>query len=406
MPFLPKKINNPVAVPFISGMGTVSSSGLNTAETLDSFRAVRSRPGRLTLFESPLDLPVFEVAGFEAGHPYSDGLRTRELATCAASEALADAAMAPELLAAARVGVCLGTTVASQLNDLAFYRSYKTTGCAPMSAVKRYLKGNLAEAVADGLGVRAITATVTNACSSGADAIAIGAQWVTAGLCDIVLAGGADELNRVPLCGFHALGLTSPLPCKPFDKCRSGLNLGEGAGIVVLESRAHALSRGHRPALALCGYGTACDAHHLTSPHPEGRGLRNALERALDLAGLHPGGIAFVNAHGTGTRDNDLVESLALAAVFGSSLPVLSTKGYTGHTLGAAGGLEAVFTGLALREGWLPPSIGFDETDERIAITPLREHTKISGRFAISTSLAFGGNNTALLLGLTQGGFP
>ena len=385
-------------------MGAVSSPGISTAETLASFRAARSRPGRLTLFESPLDDPVFEATGFEASHPYSDGVRTRELASHAAREALADAALDPGSLARARLGVCLGTTVASQLNDLDFYRNFKTSGNAPMTPVMRYLKGNLAEAVAADMGIQAITATVTNACSSGADAIALGAQWIDAGLCDIVLAGGADELNRVPLCGFHALGLSSPLPCTPFDKQRRGLNLGEGAGIVVLESPAHALARGYKPDIALYGHGTACDAHHLTAPHPGGRGLLAALRRSLDHAGLRPEDIAFVNAHGTGTQDNDLIEGQALAAVFGHSLRVLSTKGYTGHTLGAAGGLEAVFTALALREGWLPPSTGFGEQDERIPITPLREHTKIHGRFAISTSLAFGGNNTALLIGLTREG--
>jgi len=387
-------------------MGAVSSSGANTAETLVSFRAARSLPVRQTLFESPLDLPVFEATGFAAAHPYGDGVRTLELASHAVREALADAALEPDLLARARVGVCLGTTVASQLNDLAFYRSFKTTGSASMTPVMRYLKGNLAEAIAADIGIRAITATLTNACSSGADAIALGAQWIDAGLCDIVLAGGADELNRVPLCGFHALGLSSPLPCLPFDRHRNGLNLGEGAGIVVLESPAHARSRGRKPGLALCGHGTACDAHHLTAPHPGGRGLLAALRISLDLAGLRPGDIAFVNAHGTGTRDNDLIEGTALAAVFGPSLAVLSTKGFTGHALGASGGLEAVFTGLALREGWLPPSIGFTEQDERIPVTPLREHTKIHGRYAISTSLAFGGNNTALLIGLAREGTP
>ena len=395
-----------MAATFISGMGAVASPGGTTAEICASFRAGSSRSGRLTLFESPLDLPVFEATGFVPAHPYEDGGRTRELASHAVREALADAALDPGLLARSRVGICLGTTVASQLNDLAFYRGYKTAGNASMAPVMRYLKGNLAEAVAADIGIQAITATVTNACSSGADAIALGAQWIAAGLCDIVLAGGADELNRVPLCGFHALGLSSPLPCTPFDKHRRGLNLGEGAGVVVLESSVHALERGHKPALALYGHGTACDAHHLTAPHPEGRGLLAALRRSLDTAGLQAEDIAFVNAHGTGTLDNDLIEGQSLAAVFGPELRVLSTKGYTGHTLGAAGGLEAVFTGLALREGWLPTSAGFSEQDERIPITPLREHTKIHGRFAISTSLAFGGNNTALLIGLTQGGAP
>ena len=387
--------------PFISGMGAVSSLGLSTRETLDSFRAARRAPGPLTLFESPLDLPVFEATGFPASHPYTDGVRTLELALHAAREALADAALIPAALAPARVGVCLGTTVASQLNDLEFYRSFKSTGAASMAPVRRYLKGTLADAVAAHFSVDALTATVTNACSSGADAIAIGAQWIDAGLCDLVLAGGADELNRVPLAGFHALGICSPSPCAPFDKARRGLNLGEGAGIVLLESPAHAAARGHAPALALLGHGAACDAHHLTTPHADGRGLREALRQALASAGVAPGQIAFVNAHGTGTEDNDLVEGNALAALFGPALPVLSTKGYTGHTLGAAGGLEAVFTALALREGWLPPSIGFCDQDDRIPISPLRQHTQIHGRFAISTSLAFGGNNTALLLGLT-----
>lgn len=384
-------------------MGAVSVPGLTTAETLASFRAACRQPGKLTLFESPLDLPVFEVTRFEAAHPYSDGVRTLELTLHAVREALADAALDASMLVSARVGVCLGTTVASQLNDLAFYRSYKATGSASMDPVRRYLKGNLADAIAAHLGIQALTVTVTNACSSGADAIAIGAQWIDAGLCDLVLAGGADELNRVPLSGFHALGLGCPFPCTPFDKHRQGLNLGEGAGVVVLESPAHAAARGHTPDLALYGHGTACDAHHLTAPHPEGRGLRAAVCQALALAGVRPEEIAFVNAHGTGTQENDLIEGNALAALFGPSLPVLSTKGYTGHTLGAAGGLEAVFTGLALREGWLPPSIGFSEQDERIPITPLREHLEIHGRFAISTSLAFGGNNTALLLGLAKG---
>jgi len=384
-------------------MGAVSAPGLTTAETLVSFRAARRQPGRLTLFESPLDLPVFEVTRFKAARPYCDGVRTLELALHAVHEALSDAALDISTLAAARVGVCLGTTVASQLNDLAFFRSYKTTGIASMAPVRRYLKGNLADAVAAHMGIQALTVTVTNACSSGADAIAIGAQWIDAGLCDLVLAGGADELNRVPLSGFHALGLGCPFPCMPFDKHRQGLNLGEGAGVVVLEASAHAAARGHAPGLALYGHGTACDAHHLTAPHPEGRGLRTALCQALALAKLRPEEIAFVNAHGTGTQENDLIEGNALSAIFGSTLSVISTKGYTGHTLGAAGGLEAVFTGLALREGWLPPSIGFGEQDERIPITPLRAHTQIHGRFAISTSLAFGGNNTALLMGLTKG---
>jgi len=352
------------------------------------------------LFESPLDLPVFEVTRFEASRPYGDGVRTLELTLHAVSEALAHAGLTSQALASKRVGVCLGTTVASQLNNLEFYRSFKETGEAPMTPVRRYLKGNLADAVAAHLGLEALAVTVTNACSSGADAIAIGAQWIEAGLCEVVIAGGADELSQVPYSGFNALGLGCPFPCKPFDKNRQGLNLGEGAGVFILESQASASARSHTPGLALYGHGSACDAFHLTAPRPDGAGLRAALTQALTSGNVRPEEIAFVNAHGTGTQENDLVEGNALAALFGPGIPTLSTKGFTGHTLGAAGGLEAVFTALGLREGWVPASVGFEEQDERIAITPLRELTEITGRFAVSTSLAFGGNNTALLIGL------
>ena len=390
-------------VPLITGMGAVSALGLNTAETLASLRSGCRNPGRLTLFESPLDLPVFEVAAFNPTRPYSEGVRTLELALHAVREALANAGLDAAALASARVGVCMGTTVASQLNDLEFYRIFKANGSAPMAPVLRYLKGNLANAVAaEVCGQSAITLTVTNACSSGADAIAIGAQWIEAGLCDLVIAGGADELNRVPYSGFNALGLGCPFPCTPFDKNRQGLNLGEGSGVVILESQASAKARGQSPILALYGHGTACDAYHLTAPRPDGAGLRNALTEALAVGGVQPDEIAFVNAHGTGTQENDLVEGNALAAIFGPAIPTLSTKGFTGHTLGAAGGLEAVFTGLGLRAGWIPASIGFKEQDERIPITPLREPAEIKGRYAISTSLAFGGNNTALLIGLFE----
>jgi len=384
----------------IPGMGAVSAAGLDTGATLASFRAELRHPGKLTLFESPIDCPVFEAVGFQAAQPYADGVRTIELAIHALQEALAEARLDAGALGSMRVGICLGTTVASQLNDLEFYRRFKETGTASLPPVRRYLKGNLADAVAAHLGIQALTLTVTNACSSGADAIAIGAQWMEAGLCEIVIAGGADELSRIPYSGFNALGLACKFPCTPFDRNRQGLNLGEGAGILILESPASANARGFSPRLVLQGYGSACDAHHLTAPHPDGIGLKSALSRVLSHARIPPGEVAFVNAHGTGTVDNDLIEGNALAAIFGSKMSILSTKGFTGHTLGAAGGLEAVFTGLGLREGWLPPSIGFQEQDERIPVTPLRVRTEVTGRFAVSTSLAFGGNNTALLFGL------
>ena len=213
----------------------------------------------------------------------------------------------------------------------------------------------------------------------------------------MVLAGGADELNRIPYFGFHSLSVVSPTLCRPFDRDRQGLNLGEGAGILVLETDAHAKARGVTAAVGIPGYGTCADAYHLTAPRPDGAGLEKAIGQALTGASLGPTDVGFINAHGTATHDNDLVEGSVLSRLFGSDVAVLSTKGYTGHTLGAAGGLEAVFTALALQEGWIPASAGFENKDDEIPMTPVTSRTGIEGRYALSTSLAFGGNNSALL---------
>lgn len=298
-----------------------------------------------------------------------------------------------------RVGICLGTTVASQLNDTDFYQQYRSQGTAPMNSVDRFLKSNLAQALGQFLKIRTnFCTTIVNACSSGTDAIGVGLSWLRNDYCDLVIAGGADELNRVPLDGFGSLSVVSKSLCTPFDRDRTGLNLGEGAGIIILEKSTIALNRGKTPTLLLKGYGLAADAYHLTAPRPDGSGLEQALAQALSQANIHPQDVTFVNAHGTATKDNDLVEGKVLARVFGQKIKFLSTKGFTGHTLGAAGGLEAVFTCLGLREGWIPASPGFQNLDPEIGIAPVNQKTQIKGNCAISTSLAFGGNNSALVI--------
>jgi 3-oxoacyl-(acyl-carrier-protein) synthase len=268
-----------------------------------------------------------------------------------------------------------------------------------MNSVDRFLQGNLAEYIAKRINARGPVLTVVNACSSGTDALGVALSWLKGDLCDIVIAGGADELNHVPYCGFSSLGIVNPGLCTPFDRDRKGLNLGEGAGVLVVETRASALKRGIYSDLLLMGYGSSGDAYHLTAPSPDGVGLRASLKAALDEARIDPSDISFVNAHGTGTHDNDLVEGTVLAGIFGNGLKMLSTKGFTGHTLGAAGGLEAVFTAAGLREGWIPASAGFLNRDEAIPVAPVSRKTAIDGGFAVSTSLAFGGNNAAIVIG-------
>jgi 3-oxoacyl-[acyl-carrier-protein] synthase II len=380
----------------ITGLGVISAAGNDLAETLQSFEQGRRNAGAVTLFPTILKSPVFEVRRLPREY-YLEGWRTLSLALVAVDQALKDARLAD--LSGFRVGVCMGTTVASQLNALQFYKTYRENGAAPMTSVDRFLKGNLAEYIARRINARGPQLSVVNACSSGTDAVGIALSWLKSGLCDIAIAGGSDELNHVPYCGFNSLGIANQGLCAPFDRDRKGLNLGEGAGVMVLETREAARKRGTSSDLFLAGYGSSSDAYHLTAPSPEGVGLRAALHAAIAESGFEPGSIGFVNAHGTGTHDNDQVEGRVLADIFGPDLTMLSTKGFTGHTLGAAGGIEAVFTAAGLREGWIPASAGFVSKDEDIPISPVREKTAITKCFAISTSLAFGGTNAAIVIG-------
>jgi 3-oxoacyl-[acyl-carrier-protein] synthase II len=380
----------------ITGLGAISAAGNGLAETLDSFAQAKRNAGPATLFPTTTAFPVFEVKHIPREY-ILEGQRTLSLALIAVDQALVGARL--DDLSGFRVGVCMGTTVASQLNDLQFYKAYRELGPVPLAAVDRFLKGNLAQYIGRRYKTRGPVLTVVNACSSGTDAIGAALSWLKSDLCDIVIAGGSDELNHIPYCGFASLGIMNPDLCAPFDRERKGLNLGEGAGVMIIENKSVARKRGVTTDLFLAGYGSLSDAYHLTAPSPDGVGLKASLRTALAEAGVEARQVSFVNAHGTGTLDNDLVEGKVLEEVFGSGLNMLSTKGYTGHTLGAAGGLEAVFTAAGLREGWIPASAGFQNRDKAIPIAPVREKTAISGCYAVSTSLAFGGNNAAIVIG-------
>jgi len=377
-------------------MGAVSAAGKDVPSTLETFARGERNGGALTVFESPINCPVFEVKNLPPSTSPSDPMRTVQLALIAAREAVHNAGLLLPLTQTG-MGVCMGTTVACQLNDVDFYSTFKKKGTAPVTSVTRYLESNLADVVGDTLGATGPRLVVANACSSGTDAMGIALSWLRSGICNIAIAGGSDELNRVPLSGFYSLSVMSPHLCLPFDRDRDGLNLGEGAGMVVLETEEHARERGTKGGIELAAYAAHADAYHLTAPRSDGSSLEAAIRDAISIAGLTPGDIAFVNAHGTATQDNDRVEGRVLARLFGSELNFLSTKGYIGHTLGAAGSLEAVFTATALKEGWIPASAGFVNQDEKIPITPVTGTTEIRGSSALSTSLAFGGSNSALI---------
>ena len=383
----------------ITGLGCLSGAGMDLAEAMETMFRNQRKPQPPIRFSTdhPVDYPVFELlADFKL--PLDDQetvyARTSQLALAAALEALADAGWDENSLRGKRVGVCVGTTVGCSLNCDEFYRAYKDEQQPDMKIIARFLRSNPAAVIARQLKLDGPNQTVVNACSSGTEAIGIGASWLRAGACDIVIAGGADELARVTYAGFSSLMISDTEPCKPFDVERKGLNLGEGAGMLILENEA---VRGTKKARGyLLGYGSASDAYHLTAPHPDGAGLKQALREAFTAAAVVPEKISFVNAHGTGTPDNDRVESRVLNDIL-PGVPFLSTKGYTGHTLGAAGGIEAAFTVACLQRGEIPASIGFSSADPELATTPVKENTQIKGDIALSESLAFGGNNAVLI---------
>ena len=387
----------------ITGLGAICAAGQSLSGIMRTLYAGQRNPAPPGNLQVDLrhTYPVFEVQGPLDGlydsAPEGETTRASQLVLIAAEEALKQAGLDREALRQYRVGICLGTTVGCTLNDEPFYRDFRAGRFPELSPVQRYLDNNPAEFLRDLWGVSGPVAAVANACSSGTDAIGLARMWIETGQCDLAIAGGGDELSRIPYLGFIHLLISAEHPCRPFDRNRTGLNLGEGAGVVILESEATARERRASILASVVGYATFADAHHPTAPHPNGVGLKRAIRHALGEAGFAAGQVGFVNAHGTATPDNDRVEGRVLKQVFSDDVPIVATKAYTGHTLGAAGGLEAVFTVQALLDQRLPPTVGFTEPDPEINIRPTERETPIQAEAAMSNSLAFGGNNSVLV---------
>ena len=389
----------------VSGIGCLCAAGPDVERATDALFGPRLLPAPPRRFTSAYggDYPVFELpAAYDAlldATPATAGparSRTAQMALAAARQAIADAGYDPAALRSQRVGVCVGTTVGNSTNFEEFYRNSRDTD-PPLAPVWQYRRGNPAALIAREFGWDGPCMTVSNACAAGGDAIAYATEWLRQGACDLALAGGADELSRITYLGFIALLITDREPCRPFDATRAGLNLGEGAAMLLLQR-----PDGHGPSPRrwrgqVLGYGTASDAHHVTAPHPEGRGLRAALGEALGNAGLTPADIAFVKAHGTGTLDNERVESGVLGDLL-PGIPYFSVKGMIGHTLGAAGAIEAALTLACLERGRIPASAGFREASPAGAVGPQSVATDLRPGAALAQSLAFGGSNTVLAL--------
>jgi 3-oxoacyl-(acyl-carrier-protein) synthase len=382
----------------ITGMGIVSAAGRGTEVTLQALREGRSGLGRLRRFAARRNghLPVAEARDAAApdGAPIG-GPRTLALATDALRQALQAAQLDPADCRDA--GLVLGTCVAGMPETEAALLDEAAGRDLDEAVWGRHECGYVTQQLAERAGCRGPVTTVSTACSSSAVAIATAADLLESGATGLVLAGGADALCRLTLNGFAALLNVSPEGCRPFDVRRDGMSLGEGAAFLVLETLEHAMARGVAALGRLAGHGNSCDAHHPTAPHPDGRGAEAAMRRALAMAGCSAAAVDYINAHGTGTVENDRAEGRAIRRVFGTTPPPCSsTKRVFGHTLGAAGAIEAVVSILALRHGMVPGTPGLDEIDPECEITPLRQTLDRPVGVVLSNSFGFGGNNSSL----------
>lgn len=393
---------------WITGAGIISAIGLDQHETLDALLHGRTGIGEMHYLQSEhREFPVGEVKlsdealckrlGIASGTPT---IRTALLGMAALEEALAEARLTSEELS--RAAFVSGTTVGGMDQSERYYPDFLNNDSRNVY-IAMHDCGASTELIADRFGRFGFVATPSTACSSAINAIIMGVNLIRSGAFDVVVAGGSECLTKFHLNGFNALMILDREPCRPFDATRAGLNLGEGAAYVVLEKASSARKRGVEACATLEGWGNHCDAFHQTASSPEGEGAFLAMREALDEAGLAPEAVDYINAHGTGTPNNDASESAALKRLFGDRVPpVSSTKSFTGHTTSASGAIETVICLQALRHQFLPVNLNWnhpmpDGIRPVVESSPRREI-----RHVLCNSFGFGGNDSSLLLSKIQ----
>jgi len=395
----------------VTGLGIVCALGSNQRQVWG--RALEGRGGidPLRLFETAGCLS--DLAGEIAHLPPLPSrnrqearriARTDRLCLTSALEAVRQAGLEGQRVLE-DFGVCLGTSTAGMLESEVYCREAVERGhrAARASRVLRFPSSSPADTVARMLQSRGPRLSNMTACASSALSVGFAADLIRAGEAPGMIAGGGDALCRMTYAGFNALRLADPQPSRPFDASRSGLSLGEGAGILVLEDWEHALSRGALVLAEFVEYGSSCDAHHMTAPHPEGRGAARAMLEALQRAGVSPDQVGHINAHGTGTPLNDATETRAILAVFGEDLaarvPLTANKSLFGHLLGGSGGAEAVLLALSLVHQVLPPTLGWASADPGTHLDMVAPSARrLDFEIGLSNSFGFGGTNCSLLL--------
>jgi 3-oxoacyl-[acyl-carrier-protein] synthase-1 len=390
---------------FITGYGIISCIGNNIEENLASLLQSKAGTGRIRHVETLLqdELLVGEVhqtleelfarAGIVPAEGYS---RNTLLGIIAAKEAYAHANLGAhrEL----KTGLISATTVGGMDRCELYYNDFLTNDTRN-AYIDSYDCADSTEKIAALLGIHDFVTTISTACSSAANALMLGARMIRNGKLDRVLAGGCESLTKFHLNGFNALKILDKEPCKPFDQQRAGINLGEGAAYLALESEESLAKTGNIPLCELAGWGNSCEAFHQTASSPDGVGAYLAMKKALDLSGLQPGEIDYVNAHGTGTDNNDISEGRAIERLFGDRIPMVSsTKPFTGHTTSAAGSTEAILSILCLQHQVIWPNLNFKERIEELSFSPVEKlMTHVPVNAVMSNSFGFGGNDTSLI---------
>lgn len=395
----------------ITGVGLVTSLGSTTNSSWEAMLDGRCGIGPLTLFDPAgyrsgvaAEVAVDDVAASFTRQQRRRWSRSDQIGVGAAGQALADSGLLDSGVRRDRVGVLLGAGTADLFRNEDYYFTMVTDGIerARPSDVYHHFSSTPVDVIAAYFGLEGPRSCLVAACSSSTIAIGRAADAIRSGRIDAAVAGGTDALARLTYSGFNALRLMDAAPCRPFDRGRAGMSIGEGAGILVLEDMDRARARSAPIYGELAGYSLRCEAFHPTAPEPEGLAVAAMVRAALDDAGVPADAVDHVNAHGTATPQNDRAEARGFHAVFGERarrIPVTSVKSMVGHCLGAAGGVEAAVLALTVARGVIPPTINHGETDPDCDVDVVANQAREQRvRCGVSTSLAFGGNDSALVI--------
>jgi 3-oxoacyl-[acyl-carrier-protein] synthase II len=393
----------------ITGLGVVSAVGNRLSEFWNSIIEGKDGTKQITVFDtSPYRTKIAaEVSGLEPEAHFSKK-EIRRLSRCdqfglmAFREAWKSARLDRDHVDKKRIGVILGAGSGGILSVEKYFRDfYKGLKKPPPSLLISYSLATTTDLIAIESGLKGPRTTTATVCSSSSVSLGVAYEMIQMGLADVMVSGGSDSLCEVSFSGFSSLKLVDPESCKPFDKRRQGLVIGEGAGLLILEELGHAIERNAPIHSELLGYGICADAYHLTSPEPNGEGVERVIRIALAHAGISPEEVDTINAHGTATPVNDISETRGIKRLFGErakEIPISGIKSMVGHCLGSAGGIEAVATVLTLKHGIIPPTIHYEVPDPLCDLnyTP-NQSMKKNVNIAISNSFAFGGNNACLV---------